>query len=716
MFLKKLIFCFLLISFALFSKSSLAESICSKDGYTILTINGVFTSEFDARKNMQNLKDLEEFLRPREKINFEYLLNPSHLGGLGDIAVATYQKYFEGETVSDYDLVEMHQDASEKVKTQKVLLVAHSQGNFYANSLYDTLAGKIGGVPTQSIGVYGVATPASRVAGDGKWLTSSTDKVIMGLVGNISPRGVMTANTNISLSPGDDKLGHKFSEVYLKYRGGKIVYDIQESLDKLRENNVQTESAACISPPERTIAHRALGATLAVLDPVAGITFGTVKTTLVATYSIARAVTDTVGEMGVYIAQLIKNEPTIASVAVPDVSLGAVTEPILLSEENITSGEEIILEREPSITQEPKVEEKFIIQDSNFVSSSPKPPDPFTGFSGFSAGFGGGSAPVQNVITVIPPPDTPNVTTPTNLSQTFSTTSISFSGTTTPGAVASLYINGVFSTSTSADSSGAWASSLVLAQGTQLISFYANNSSGTSSPLQASISVDSSVPTISSFSVNNCVRSYCGFYASSTPTLSFAWSGSSTGSTFELFENNSSLGQTTATTSILTRDSGTRSYELRLYSSAGVYSSTSTQVVISQSPYPISFKCSYILSGAVEGVTYAMLGPDQCLFELLNLSASGEFMAFFMSGIPGNGSLIYTPYLGTIPRSLSGFPMSINEYTRLSSTTPVDYFAGVVRGNNFTELTDFTKYLQGIKSYFPNTDFGIVRFKLTGPN
>ena len=63
--------------------------------------------------------------------------------------MAAYQKYFDTETVKDYDLIEMLRDASEKVTTQKILLVAHSQGNFYANSFYDLVAGRAGGAPPE---------------------------------------------------------------------------------------------------------------------------------------------------------------------------------------------------------------------------------------------------------------------------------------------------------------------------------------------------------------------------------------------------------------------------------------------------------------------------------------------------------------------------------------------------------------------------------------
>ncbi|MBI3046029.1 MAG: lamin tail domain-containing protein [Candidatus Harrisonbacteria bacterium] len=243
---------------------------CSSTGYTVATINGVFTDEDGAIKNRDNLKRILPDTHSNEPLTIDYLLNPSHLGGLGDIAVAVYQKVFDSSKVEDYDLVEMLKTASEQVRTQKLLLVAHSQGNFYANSFYDVVADKVGGVPKESIGVYGVATPASRVAGDGKWLTSDTDTIIAGIAARTPFKNIMTSNTHIELQSGDDSLGHSFSDVYLKYRGGRIISDIQASLNKLSENNIQDGQKLCIDPPELTLAHKAMGAVLAVADPIAG--------------------------------------------------------------------------------------------------------------------------------------------------------------------------------------------------------------------------------------------------------------------------------------------------------------------------------------------------------------------------------------------------------------------------------------------------------------
>src|SRR3989338_9215415 len=138
--------------------------VCSKTGYTVVTINGVFTNEDGARENMRVLKNTVGLSLNSETIDYQYLLNPSHLAGLGDIVKTIEQGLFDTETVDDYDLVEMLRAASEKVKTQKLLIVGHSQGNFYANAFYKraTAPSSDGAsVPLESIGVDSVATPSS---------------------------------------------------------------------------------------------------------------------------------------------------------------------------------------------------------------------------------------------------------------------------------------------------------------------------------------------------------------------------------------------------------------------------------------------------------------------------------------------------------------------------------------------------------------------------
>ena len=301
-----------------------ATEACSKKGYTIATVNGVFTDQKGAEANLRALKDIGGQEYKGEIVEYQYFLNASHLAGLGDGLKAFKQKVEDGVAADDYDLIEMVKDASAKVTTRKLLLVAHSQGNFYANSFYEKVTGKDtpssrgldtsplkrgrgGGVPLESIGMYSVATPSNHVSGGGTYLTSTSDKVIAGVVGSMPLFKIMTPNTDIELKEGDDTWGHNFSDVYLKYRAAQIVSDIEWSLGRLKADDTTPPQSSplkrgggedtttpdpsspttppsapllgqegtrggegpCIDPPELTLAHKAVGVAFAVADPYA---------------------------------------------------------------------------------------------------------------------------------------------------------------------------------------------------------------------------------------------------------------------------------------------------------------------------------------------------------------------------------------------------------------------------------------------------------------
>lgn len=256
------------------------DYVCSTRGYTIATINGIFTDKDGAIDNKDALKNKLPGTYKNEKLTVDFLLNPPHLGGLGDLAMVAYQKAFENEDVRDYDLIEMHRSANEKIKTQKLLLVAHSQGNFYANSFYDTVVNDPESISSQSIGVYAVATPASKVAGDGKWITSGTDNTIIGYVGGVLGRKILPPNVYIkefsAFSPKID-YGHSFVDAYLKYEGSRVVSDIKESLSKLSADENRRGDAPCIGAPAITTAHNIEGAILAVLDHPLDTAMGAVQ-------------------------------------------------------------------------------------------------------------------------------------------------------------------------------------------------------------------------------------------------------------------------------------------------------------------------------------------------------------------------------------------------------------------------------------------------------
>lgn len=512
---------------------------CSRNGYSIMTINGIFTDKDGAISNRDNLKRHLPPTHNDQPLTIDYLPNPSHLGGLGDLAMSVYQKVFEDETVQDYDLIEMWKTASEKVATQKLLLIAHSQGNFYANSLYDSLSNKTGGVPKQSLAVYSVATPSSRVAGNGLWLTSDTDKVIAGLVGHLSSKKIMKPNTNIEFEKSDDPLGHDFTEVYLKYRADKIISDIQTSLDSLMVNGSQDALKPCISPPELTLAHKVEGKILAVVDPAANETVVAVKTVAVGTYEVGlalgTAVKQTVSTLGSFANSAMKSLTTkatgtsqagTAALAVNNnqqitdnqqsINLQPTNNDLQVIPQKVSANEN--LGGNVNNNQEVNAPEPPLAALAENPSPSPSvsitTPSPAPVFS-FSPGFGGGAPPPSAAQAAAPltcadasatnlggslpcsyPPSAPVITSPSNFSQTFATTTITFLGTSSSSFIIS---NSLTTATTSADSSGNWSLTFRnLSQGTTTVNFYATDqNNSTSSPTAVSFSVDTAAPTAS---------------------------------------------------------------------------------------------------------------------------------------------------------------------------------------------------------------------------
>ncbi len=521
----------------------LAQSVgCSKEGFTVLTINGVFTNENGARGNMQILKDKVGELNGEEGIKYNYLLNPSHIGGIGDILAAALQKYFEASTVTDYDLVEMLKTASEKVKTQKVLLVAHSQGNFYANSFYDSVAGHDGGVPVKSIGVYGVATPAGRIVGNEKYLTSDTDKVIAGLVRAVPGRGIMPPNTHINLGPADDYLGHNFADVYLKYKGEKIVSDIQYSLDSLSSDDTKDITAPCIEPPRLSIVHKVEGVVLSVLDPIAGGTVFVATNTITGVYNIAEVITGTTTKiattLGLMTRSFFVSKPGPAIVA----AVAASTESSVSASETAISETEVeesnsnndsVSSKQENMPQQTNVSAQISTIATGSISTdipapAPQPPDLFAGFSGIAPGFGGGGPPPVTVSAPEPEPQEPAVIAPPiftldlPVESSFATDTVNFSGTKTEGA--QIVIEGL--ATTSADGT-TWNYTGAFPEGTTTLNFFATKEGTTSQPASKTFNVavpDTAYtfPFLSSPDHNTTASIFSGTKEKQS-TLSIAW-------------------------------------------------------------------------------------------------------------------------------------------------------------------------------------------------
>jgi len=135
------------------------------------------------------------------------------------------------ETVVDEDL-RRHIQRYEGLLMEgnRVLVVAHSQGNLYANAAHTRLVDK--GLPMDAFGIVSVANPASHVAGNGPYFTLVNDMVIHA-VSLLFPN---TLSPNVENNIDDrDWTHHSFIDSYLNgnQSGPMIVNAVLSEADDL---------------------------------------------------------------------------------------------------------------------------------------------------------------------------------------------------------------------------------------------------------------------------------------------------------------------------------------------------------------------------------------------------------------------------------------------------------------------------------------------------
>ncbi len=120
---------------------------------------------------------------------------------------------FDSRTISNFDLTNQVALYKQKISVEgkKVVLVAHSQGNYFGNQAYSFLSPE----EKHSFGIVAVATPASAVADGGPWVTSFVDFIIDFLILRPNPLPPLPPNTlnGITLN---DLSGHLFVQSYLR--------------------------------------------------------------------------------------------------------------------------------------------------------------------------------------------------------------------------------------------------------------------------------------------------------------------------------------------------------------------------------------------------------------------------------------------------------------------------------------------------------------------
>jgi len=138
----------------------------------------------------------------------------------------------EGLKIADEDIRE-HIDMYEEDldKGYKVILLGHSQGNFYANFEYDILS-------SDSVGVVSVATPADRV-GDGRdYYTTFYEDILIHAVRFLYPESYLYLPPNMHAQRCGDIDCHSFKSSYM-HPGNesreKIIQDIIKVIRELKK-------------------------------------------------------------------------------------------------------------------------------------------------------------------------------------------------------------------------------------------------------------------------------------------------------------------------------------------------------------------------------------------------------------------------------------------------------------------------------------------------
>lgn len=271
-----------------------SSELCTEKGYTIISINGVLTNAEVAIENKEKIKKSLFSKYQGQEVFIDYVYNPTH-GTISDLVDSALQKTSEKSFVSDTrDLKNMIIDLSKKVKTQKLLFIAHSQGNLYSNDIYNTLGNKEGGVSKSSMGIYGIATPTSYIAGGGKYILSKNDS----LINKIRARGivdVLPANVDILSDPEDKSNGHGLVDVYLKHQNKRISAEVMTMLHSLKEDLKQDQNKVCIDTPELTFLDEVIDVAYRMIDPVQESIEGKIKFVV---NGLVKPVFNTVAKLG----------------------------------------------------------------------------------------------------------------------------------------------------------------------------------------------------------------------------------------------------------------------------------------------------------------------------------------------------------------------------------------------------------------------------------
>jgi hypothetical protein len=194
-----------------FGWSGHALAACPQPATTVFFVNGIDTSTSEAGASLFALAQR---------------LGPQLQGDCLNFALA----YNDTSVPLDFDsdIVDANVRAyrAELALRNKVILVAHSNGNVYAREGY----GRLTPAERTSVGVVAVATILGAVPGDGPWVTLVEDTYVAGFPGHLP------ANTTNTGGFCPEIIGcHAFVEFYVngEVSGPRIKQDVSDTIPRL---------------------------------------------------------------------------------------------------------------------------------------------------------------------------------------------------------------------------------------------------------------------------------------------------------------------------------------------------------------------------------------------------------------------------------------------------------------------------------------------------
>jgi hypothetical protein len=200
------------------------------------------------------------------------------LGRLSDSALSSIiTNYIAGIDFSDYrsddDMRLIRNHVYSKIQTGDTILLAHSQGNFYANEIWEEV--NVLNTPNTAdfLRIHGLGTPASYIPRNFYYYTNYDDFVINTIrtIGHVEP-----LPWNINLGTSGDLSGHSLTATYLKkgaYNTNKVVERLLTYFDEMKSEVIEEEhSGTC-----QNISSSGGGNTSYSFSPYIGSFKGTLK-------------------------------------------------------------------------------------------------------------------------------------------------------------------------------------------------------------------------------------------------------------------------------------------------------------------------------------------------------------------------------------------------------------------------------------------------------